>query len=77
VAQIAHRGGNLYTAFFLWLGGGDKSERRWFGNRQLHLKTLVATPAERVGCAELHQATVVATEYLPLFDGRHHGCHQL
>jgi hypothetical protein len=45
VAQIAHRGGNLQAAILLFGLRRDKFEWGWLGLRQLHLKTLVATPA--------------------------------
>ena len=74
VAKIAHGSGDLESTVFFRLCG-DEGKRRWSWLRELYLERLVAAPAESAGCAELHQGAVVATEYLPLFDGRHHCCH--
>jgi hypothetical protein len=67
MTKVANRGGNLKTFRLLRLRL-DESYLRWLGLRYFNFKTLVATPAHCVGCAELHQTAVVATEHLPLFD---------
>jgi hypothetical protein len=66
-AQITDRSCYLQAIllFRLWR---DKGECRLLRFGQFQLETLVATPAHGVGGAELHQAAMVATEDLPLFD---------
>src|SRR5882757_10354196 len=77
VPQIAHGGSNLNPAL---LGGfllRNDCECGGYWLRLLSIEGLVAAAAECVRGTELHQAAVIATEYLPLFDGRHHCCHTL
>ena len=65
VAKIADGRGNLEPFLLLRLSG-NKSERGRLGLGDINLETLVATPAHRVGCAELHKFAVVAAKYLSL-----------
>lgn len=76
VPQIADRVGHLETVVRHW-GRGDKSERSRGRGRNLDNNALVAATAQGIDGAKLHQAAVVTTEDLPLFDRRHHGCHKL
>ena len=76
VAQIAN-GCRYLKAFAGCCCLGD--ERQWGGSRLglFDLEAFVAAAAQRVGCAELHQAAMIAAQDLTLFDGCHHGCHKL
>lgn len=76
VTKVANRSSDLKSAFLFRLGWNESewgSDR--FGN--LNLEGFAAAPAERAGGAKLHQAAIVTTQNLTLFDGRHHGCHKL
>ncbi len=76
LAKLANGVGDLQTAFF-FLRGRDYGKWRRLGLWKFNLQAFVAAAAQCVGCAELHEAAVVATEHLPLFYRRHHGCHKL
>jgi len=76
VAEIADSGGDLKTALLL---GRGRDQSKWCCNwfRLLNFEGFAAAAAKRVCRSELHQAAIVATQYLSLLDGRHHGCHKL
>ena len=42
-----------------------------------NLEALVAAAAQSVRCPKLHQAAMITTQDLTLFDGCHHSCHKL
>jgi hypothetical protein len=76
MAQVADGCGYLETTLLLgrW---GDESEGCWCRFSYLNFEGFAAAAAKRAGGAELHQAAIVTTQNLTLFDGRHHGCHKL
>jgi hypothetical protein len=76
VAQVANGRCYLQTAL-LGCGLGYKSEWGWSRFGLFDLEAFVAAAAQRIGCPELHQTAMVATQYLTLFDRCHHGCHKL
>ncbi len=76
VAQIANGCGYLQAAFYCG-GCGDECQRSGSRFGLFDLEAFVAAAAQRVGCAKLHQAAMVTTQDLTLFDGCHHGCHKL
>jgi len=65
VTKVAYCACYLEAILLIRLRGNR--ERCRFGLRDLDFKAFVATPAQGVRCAELHQAAMVATEHLPLF----------
>jgi hypothetical protein len=76
VAQVSNGGGDLEAALLSYWGG---DECQWCGSRfgLFDLKAFVAAAAQSVRCPKLHQAAMVTTQDLTLFDGCHHSCHKL
>jgi hypothetical protein len=76
VAQVSNGGGDLEAALLSYWGG-DECQRCGSRFGLFDLKAFVAAAAQSVYCPKLHQAAMVTTQYLTLFDGCHHSCHKL
>lgn len=76
VSQVANCGRYLYAALNSDRGGDECQRcgsRFWLFN----LETFVTATAQSVCCPKLHQAAMVTTQDLTLFNGCHHSCHKL
>jgi hypothetical protein len=76
VAQVSNGGGDLEAALLSYWGG-DECQRCWSRFGLFDLEAFVAAAAQSVRCSKLHQAAMVTTQDLTLFDGCHHSCHKL
>ena len=76
VAQVSNGGGDLEAALLSYWGGDECQWcGSWFG--LLDLEAFVAAAAQSVRCPKLHQAAMITTQDLTLFNGCHHSCHKL
>jgi hypothetical protein len=76
VSQISNCSGDL-NAVRAGRGLGNNGQWGWGWLGFFDLERFVAAAAQRICCAELDQAAVVAAQDLSLLDGCHHGCHKL
>jgi hypothetical protein len=76
MAQVSNGGGDLNAALLRYRGR-DQSQGSGSRFGLFDLEAFVAAAAQGVCCPKLHQAAMITTQDLTLFNGCHHSCHKL